>query len=62
MRSNLARLLNTSDAKFIEEALTTYRKHYRENGIFESELYPKIVDVLIRLTTADQNSFLRLLK
>jgi len=49
LHSTFVKLLNSNDDDLIVEAIGLYRKRYSEVGIFESEIYPGIKELLALL-------------
>lgn len=49
MRESLAMIPGLEDPKQLEEALNRYWDAYREDGVFEHELYPGVTNLLHRL-------------
>ena len=58
LKASFAQLLNTSDQKILDQALTHYRKRFSEKGLFENALYPGVVSALDELRTAGFKLFL----
>ncbi len=49
MRESLGQIAGLEDPKRLEEALDRYWDAYREDGVFEHELYPGVTNLLHRL-------------
>ncbi|MCG8375586.1 MAG: HAD hydrolase-like protein, partial [Chlorobiales bacterium] len=58
LKNSLARLLNTDDEDFAQEALALYRERFAKAGLYENAVYPGIPAVLKELSTAGHMLYL----
>ncbi|EPF77406.1 hydrolase [Acinetobacter gyllenbergii] len=58
LKASLAKLLNTQDDDFAEQALLAYRERFSVTGLFENEVYPTVVDTLQQLQAQGYALFL----
>ncbi|WP_164549110.1 HAD hydrolase-like protein [Amphritea opalescens] len=52
IRESFARLLDTDDDQLIESAVTHFREHYLQKGIYRYQLYPGIKTLLLQLASS----------
>lgn len=55
LAGSFARLLETSDAALIDQAIEAYRQRFERFGMFENAVYPGIRDALTEFVTAGHN-------
>ena len=58
LKASLAKLLNTQDDDFAEQALLAYRERFSVTGLFENEVYATVVETLQQLQLQGYRLFL----
>ena len=58
LKASLAKLLNTQDDDFAEQALLAYRERFSVTGLFENEIYATVVETLQQLQVQGYRLFL----
>ncbi|MDH1917155.1 HAD-IA family hydrolase [Acinetobacter junii] len=58
LKASLAKLLNTQDDDFAEQALLAYRERFSVTGLFENEVYATVVETLQQLQVQGYRLFL----
>lgn len=58
LKASLAKLLNTQDDDFAEQALLAYRERFSVIGLFENEVYATVVETLQQLQVQGYRLFL----
>lgn len=58
LRDSFALLLETSDDRLLDQALSYYRERFSQTGMYENELYPESIPALERIRDAGLRVFL----